>query len=118
MARLFKYKIDKRYLPFLVPFGLRPSKHGVTLTETSFVAKVRILESQDATFQHRRRGCDPRLLLVDGRRPKTFQRRRRSHLRHDEDAGVCVHFHEKVPVAAEAKAGTPRSPSRSRISTA
>ena len=29
----FAYAIDKRYLPLLVPFGLRGSKDGVTLTD-------------------------------------------------------------------------------------
>src|ERR1700722_13109501 len=33
MSRRFAYAIDKRYLPLLVPFGLRASKDGVTLTD-------------------------------------------------------------------------------------
>src|ERR1017187_4889385 len=31
MSKHFSYAIDKRYLPLLVPFGLRGSKDGVTL---------------------------------------------------------------------------------------
>jgi hypothetical protein len=33
MSRRFAYAIDKLYLPLLVPFGLRGSKDGVTLTD-------------------------------------------------------------------------------------
>jgi len=33
MSKRFGYAIDKRYLPFLLPFGLRGSKDGVTLTD-------------------------------------------------------------------------------------
>src|ERR1700722_17313668 len=38
MAQRFVYAIDKRYLPVLLPFGLRGSKDGVTLEEDSFLA--------------------------------------------------------------------------------
>src|SRR5258708_13071161 len=33
MSKRFDYAIDKRYLPLLLPFGLRGSKDGVTLTD-------------------------------------------------------------------------------------
>ena len=33
MSRRFAYAIDKRFLPLLVPFGLRSSIDGVTLTD-------------------------------------------------------------------------------------
>jgi hypothetical protein len=33
MSKRFAYAIDKRYLPLLLPFGLRGSKDGVTLTD-------------------------------------------------------------------------------------
>ena len=38
MDQHFAYAIDRRYLPVLVPFGLRPAKDGVTLTDESFLA--------------------------------------------------------------------------------
>jgi hypothetical protein len=39
MTQHFGYAIDRRYLPVLLPFGLRRAKDGVTLTdEGSFVA--------------------------------------------------------------------------------
>ena len=33
MAEHFGYDIDRRYLPILLPFLVRPSKDGVTLTD-------------------------------------------------------------------------------------
>ena len=38
MTRHFRYAIDMRYLPVLVPFFLRPSRDGVTLSDHDFVA--------------------------------------------------------------------------------
>jgi hypothetical protein len=38
MSKRFAYAIDKRYLPLLVPFGLRGSKDGVTLTDEGFLS--------------------------------------------------------------------------------
>jgi hypothetical protein len=97
MARLFKFKVDKRFLPFLVPFGLRPAKHGVTLTETSFVAKFGFLKLETPLSNidgaHVTRdyrwwtAIGPRLSYVDD--GLTFGT--------NKNAGVCVHFHEKVP---------------------
>lgn len=37
MSRRFAYAIDKRYLPLLLPFGLRGSRDGVTLTDAGFL---------------------------------------------------------------------------------
>ena len=33
MAEFFAYAVDKRLAPFWFPFGLRPSKDGVTITD-------------------------------------------------------------------------------------
>jgi hypothetical protein len=33
MAEFFAYAVDKRLAPFWLPFGLRPSKDGVTITD-------------------------------------------------------------------------------------
>lgn len=33
MSREFRYKIDARLAPFWLPFGLRPSRDGVTLSD-------------------------------------------------------------------------------------
>ena len=45
MAEHFGYDIDRRYLPVLLPFLVRPSKDGVTLTdEGSFIATFGLLQ--------------------------------------------------------------------------
>src|ERR1017187_1594814 len=45
MAEYFGYDIDRRYLPVLLPFLVRPSKDGVTLTdEGSFIATFGLLQ--------------------------------------------------------------------------
>ncbi len=45
MTERFGYAIDKRYLPVLVPFLLRPAKDGVTLrNDGSFVATFGLLK--------------------------------------------------------------------------
>jgi hypothetical protein len=33
MAEFFAYAVDKRLAPFWLPFALRPSKDGVTITD-------------------------------------------------------------------------------------
>ena len=33
MAEFFTYAVDRRLAPFWLPFGLRPGRDGVTLTE-------------------------------------------------------------------------------------
>jgi hypothetical protein len=38
MNQHFAYAIDTRYLPVLLPFGLRRTENGVTLTDDSFLA--------------------------------------------------------------------------------
>ena len=39
MAEFFAFAVDKRLAPFWLPFGLRPGKDGVTITDAgTFVA--------------------------------------------------------------------------------
>ena len=46
MPEHFGYAIDKRYLPVVLPFLLRPARDGVTLTdEDSFVATFGLILS-------------------------------------------------------------------------
>lgn len=97
MTRLFKFKVDKRYLPLLLLCGLRQSKHGVTLTDTSFIARFGFLKLETPLSNidgaHVTRdyrwwtAIGPRLSYVDD--GLTFGTNRA--------AGVCVHFHDKVP---------------------
>jgi hypothetical protein len=97
MNRLFTYKIDKRFLPVFVACALRPSKHGVTLTEESFTATFGFIKVQTELSNidgaHVTRdyrwwtAIGPRNSFVDD--GLTFGTNYR--------AGVCVHFREKVP---------------------
>lgn len=97
MPQHFGYSIDKRYLPVLLPFGLR-AKDGVTLTdERSFVATFGFFKVVTplanivgahitrhyrwwTAFGVRASGADDGLSFGT-----------------NHDAGVCVHFAEKVP---------------------
>ena len=98
VARQFHYAIDKRYLPVLVPFFLRPSKDGVTLTEEGeFVATFGLFRITtplaNITGAHVTRhyrwwtACGVRMSRADD--GLTFGT--------NHDGGVCVHFGEKVP---------------------
>ncbi|MGO8864516.1 MAG: hypothetical protein ACLQRH_27625 [Acidimicrobiales bacterium] len=98
MTAHFRYAIDKRYLPVLLPFLLRPSKDGVTLTDegalmaTFGLFKV-VTPIANITGAHITR--DYRWWTAVGVRLSraddglTFGTNNR--------AGVCIHFNEKVP---------------------
>ena len=44
MSQVFKYAIDKKLAPFWLPFGVKPSKDGVTITDDGrFVATFGLL---------------------------------------------------------------------------
>ncbi len=94
----FGYAIDKRYLPVLLPFLLRPSRDGVTLTaEGSLVATFGLVkiatQLSNVTGAHVTRNyrwwtaVGVRMSRVDD--GLTFGT--------NHDAGVCVHFRERVP---------------------
>jgi hypothetical protein len=65
MSQRFAYAIDKRYLPLLVPFGLRGSKDGVTLTDDGslsatfgfFKIKTPLANVTEAHITRNYRGC-------------------------------------------------------------
>jgi hypothetical protein len=94
----FGYAIDKRYLPVLLPFLLRPGSDGVTLIEDgSFVATFGLFKiatpraniSGAHITRHYRwwTACGVRMSRVDD--GLTFGT--------NHDGGVCVHFVEPVP---------------------
>ena len=98
MAEHFGYAIDKRYLPVLLPFLLRPGKDGVTLTdEGGFVATFGLFKIatplSNITGAHVTRdyrwwtAVGVRMSRVDD--GLTFGTNR--------DGGVCIHFEDKVP---------------------
>jgi hypothetical protein len=96
----FGYAIDKRYLPVLLPFLLRPKQDGVMVTdEGSFVATFGLFKIETAmtniTGAHVTRhyrwwtAFGVRMSRVDD--GLTFGT--------NHDGGVCVHFAEPVPSA-------------------
>lgn len=98
MAEHFGYDIDRRYLPVLLPFLVRPSKDGVTLTdEGSFIATFGLIQvvtplsnvvGAHLTQNYRWwTAVGARLSRADD--GLTFGTNSRS--------GVCIHFEQKVP---------------------
>jgi hypothetical protein len=96
VTRHFKYAIDRRYLPVLLPFLLRPSRDGVTLTDDGFTATFGIVKvttpRANITGAHITRhyrwwtAFGVRMSNADD--GLTFGTNR--------NAGVCIHFAEKV----------------------
>ena len=100
MARRFPYAVDYRFLPLWGAFGVRPWKDGVELTEDGRLrATFGLLHLETGTDNvdgaHVTRGyrwwtaVGARMSFVDD--GLTFGTNR--------DAGVCIHFREKVPTA-------------------
>ena len=100
MARRFPYAVDYRFLPLWGAFGVRPGKDGVELTEDGRLrASFGLLHLETALDNvdgaHITRGyrwwtaVGARMSFVDD--GLTFGTNR--------DAGVCIHFREKVPSA-------------------
>ena len=98
MDRTFTYRVDPRYLPLLLPFGLRPRHDGVRLTDDGrLVATFGWLRLHtplsNVEGAHITRGyrwwtsVGARLSFVDD--GVTFGT--------NNQAGVCIHFREKVP---------------------
>jgi hypothetical protein len=97
VTEFFGYAIDKRYLPVLLPFLLRPGRDGVTLTDgDGFVATFGVFKIatplSNITGAHITRNyrwwtaCGVRMSRVDD--GLTFGT--------NHDGGVCIHFAEKV----------------------
>ena len=97
MTRHFRYAIDWRYLPVLLPFLLRPSRDGVTLTDDGFAATFGLVKittpRTNITGAHITRNyrwwtaCGVRMSRADD--GLTFGTNR--------DAGLCIHFADRVP---------------------
>lgn len=104
MDRQFKYAVDKRFLPVLLPFGFRGSKDGVTISDAGdfnatfgvFSLRTRLDNIDDAHVTNNYRwwtAVGARMSFVDD--GLTFGTNFR--------AGVCIHFQEKVPSALRRK---------------
>jgi hypothetical protein len=97
VSRVFRYDVDIKLAPFWAPFGVRPSKDGVTLTDDErFVASYGFLhvetpltniEGAHVTTGYRWwTAAGARLSFADD--GLTFGT--------NTAGGVCVHFHTKV----------------------
>jgi hypothetical protein len=98
MAEFFAYEVDRRLAPFWLPFGVRPSKDGVTITDDGtfratfgfFRVETPLTNIDGAHVTRNYRwwtAAGARGSLVDD--GLTFGTNR--------TAGVCVHFREPVP---------------------
>jgi hypothetical protein len=98
MAEFFPFAVDRRLAPFWLPFGVRPGKDGVTITDAgTFLATFGFLKLEtplgniDEAHVTRHYGwwtaAGARRSLADN--GLTFGTNR--------TAGVCVHFREPVP---------------------
>jgi hypothetical protein len=98
MSQSFHYAVDYRLVTFWGPFGVRPSRDGVTLTDDGKLRATFGLLKLETTLDnvdgaHITRGyrwwtaAGARGSMVDD--GLTFGT--------NADAGVCIHFHEKVP---------------------
>jgi hypothetical protein len=97
MPDLFKYAVDPKAAPFLLVFGVRPNHDGVTITgDGKFVATFGFLRlrTEMANIDGAHITRDYRWWTAIGARVSfaddglTFGT--------NADAGVCVHFREKV----------------------
>jgi hypothetical protein len=97
MAEFFPYAFDYRFAPFWAPFGVRPKKDGVTVTDdgrlTAKYGLIKLSTSLDnVDGAHITRdyrwwtSIGARMSFVDD--GITFGT--------NHDAGVCIHFREKV----------------------
>jgi hypothetical protein len=104
MEARFGYAVDRRFLPVLLPFGLRSSKDGVTITDegavdvTFGVLSLRtrldnIVESHITRGYRWWTAIGPRMSFVDD--GLTFGT--------NFHAGVCMHFRARVPSALRRK---------------
>ena len=98
MAEFFGYAVDRRLAPFWLPFGVRPSKDGVTITDDGtfratygfFKVETPLTNIDGAHVTRNYRwwtAAGARGSMVDD--GLTFGTNNR--------AGVCVHFREPVP---------------------
>ena len=98
MTEHFGYAIDKRYLPVLLPFLLRPARDGVTLTEEGTLV---------ATFGFFRIAT-PLSNIIGSHITRNYRWWTAVGVRGsrvddgltfgtNHDGGVCIHFAQKVP---------------------
>jgi hypothetical protein len=94
----YPYRIDKWYLPVILPFGLKRKTDGVTLTDdATFIASFGFVEVRtpltNITEAHITRNY--RWWTAFGVRGSHADDGLSFGTNHD--AGVCIHFEERVP---------------------
>jgi hypothetical protein len=98
MAEFFAYAVDKRLAPFYLPFGFRPSKDGVTITDDgTFRATLGFvkLETPLGNIAEAHVTRNYRWWTAAGARGSMVDDG--LTLGTNRNAGVCVHFREPVP---------------------
>jgi hypothetical protein len=98
MAEFFPYAVDKRLAAFWLPFGLRPSKDGVTITDDgTFRATFGLIRLQTplSNIDEAHVTRDYRWWTAAGARGSFVDDG--LTLGTNRNAGVCVHFREPVP---------------------
>jgi len=66
MSRLFPYALDLKFFAMWLPFGVRPTKDGVTITEEGlFKATFGFIRPGDSTRQCHRGSHNSGLPVVD-----------------------------------------------------
>jgi hypothetical protein len=97
MPRHFRYAVDTRYRPLLLPFAFKPQRDGITLSDDTFVATLGFFSIEttvtNITGAHITRGY--RWWTAFGVRGSMTDDGLSFGTNHD--AGVCIHFSEKVP---------------------
>jgi hypothetical protein len=97
VSDVFRYAIDKKFLPFCLPFGFRPSKDAVTLTDDErFLATYGFfrIETPLSNIAGAHVTSGYRWWTAIGARGSLVDDGLTFGTNHD--VGVCVHFHEKV----------------------
>ena len=98
MAEFFPFAVDRRLAPFWLPFGVRPGKDGVTITDAGILlatfgflkleTPLANIDEAHVTRNYRWwTAAGARMSLADN--GLTFGTNR--------TAGVCIHFREPVP---------------------
>jgi hypothetical protein len=97
MTHHYAYAVDRRYLPLLLPFGLKRDRDGVTVADDSFVATFGFFSvrttRENITGAHITRNY--RWWTAFGARASMADDGLTFGTNHD--AGVCIHFADKVP---------------------
>ena len=97
MTQHYAYAVDRRFLPLLLPFGLKRDRDGVTVADDSFEATFgffSVTPTRDTiTGAHITRNY--RWWTAVGARASMADDGLTFGTNHD--AGVCIHFADKVP---------------------